>query len=53
MFLIVIDAHSKRLEVVQMGTCSAATTIQALRTLFSQFGIPESMVSNNGPQFVV
>ncbi len=52
MFFVVIDAHSKWLEVVPMGTCSASTTIQALRTLFSKFGIPESIVSDNGPQFV-
>ena len=51
-YLIVIDAHSKWLEVIPMGVCSATTTIQALRTLFAQFGIPESIVSDNGPQFV-
>ena len=52
MYLIVIDAHSKWLEVVPMGVCSALTTIQALRTLFAQFRIPEMIVSDNGPQFV-
>ena len=52
MFLVVIDAHSKWLEVIPMGVCSATTTIQALRTLFAQFGIPELIVSDNGPQFV-
>ena len=52
MYLVVIDAHSKWLEVVSMGVCSALTTIQALRTLFAQFRIPETIVSDNGPQFV-
>ena len=52
MYLIVIDAHSKWLEALPMGGCSALTTFQALRTLFAQFGIPETIVSNNGPQFV-
>ena len=35
-----------------MGVRSALTTIQALRTLFTQFGFPKTIVSDNGPQFV-
>ena len=52
MFLVVIDAHSKWIEVFPMATATALTTIQQLRQLFAQFGIPESSVSDNGPQFV-
>ena len=52
MYLIVIDVHTKLTEAVPMGVCSALTTIQALQTLFTQFGIPETTVSDNGPQFV-
>ena len=51
MFLIVIDAHSKWIEAFPMSTATAFTTIQRLRQLFAQFGIPESLVSDNGPQF--
>ena len=51
MYLIVIDAHSKWLEVLPMTTATALTTIQHLRTLFARFGVPESLVSDNGPQF--
>ena len=51
MFLIVIDAHSKWIEVLPMATATALTTIQQLRQLFAQFGIPESIVSDNGRQF--
>ena len=45
MFLIVIDAHSKWIEVFPMATATAMTTIQRLTQLFAQFGIPESIVS--------
>ena len=51
MYLIVVDAHSKWLEVLPMTTATALTTIQHLRTLFARFGVPESLVSDNGPQF--
>ena len=34
-----------------MKTVTAATIIRKLRQLFSQFGIPEVVVSDNGPQF--
>ena len=51
MFLIVIDAHSKWIEIFPMATATALTTIQRLRQLFAQFGISEFFVSDNGPQF--
>ena len=34
-----------------MTTASASATVQQLRQLFNQFGIPQSIVSDNGPQF--
>lgn len=51
MFLIVVDAHSKWLEVFPMKTATSETTICKLRTLFSQFGLPEHIVTDNGSQF--
>jgi len=35
-----------------MKTTTAAATIQELRKLFSTFGLPEQLVSDNRPQFV-
>ena len=52
MFLVVIDAHSKRLEVHPMPTITAQPTIQRLRTIFAQFGLPEGVVPDNGPTFI-
>ena len=51
MFLVVVDAHSKWLEIFPMKTATSETTIVALRRLFSQFGLPEHIVSDNGTQF--
>nr|XP_006817281.1 PREDICTED: uncharacterized protein K02A2.6-like [Saccoglossus kowalevskii] len=52
MFLVVIDAHSKWSEVVPTSTTTATKTIEILRTIFARFGIPETLVSDNGSQFV-
>ncbi|XP_064464404.1 uncharacterized protein K02A2.6-like isoform X3 [Ornithodoros turicata] len=52
MFLIVMDAHSKWPEVFIMGKTTTKHTIEKLHELFSRFGIPESFVTDNGPQFV-
>jgi len=50
-FLIVVDAHSKWPEVIEMKTTMASATIRELRQLFSSYGLPEQLVSDSGPQF--
>ena len=52
MFLKAIDAFSKWLEVVEMTSTTAAQTIKVLRSIFLNHGLPEEIVSDNGPQFV-
>ena len=42
--LVIIDVHSIR-------QATTATTLQALQTFFANFGLPEEIVSDNGPQF--
>eukprot|EP00079_Xenopus_tropicalis_P035743 XP_017949514.1 PREDICTED: uncharacterized protein K02A2.6-like [Xenopus tropicalis] len=52
MFFIIVDAHSKWPEVFGMKSTSTSYTIDILRTLFARTGIPEQIVSDNGPQFI-
>ncbi|XP_026142558.1 uncharacterized protein K02A2.6-like [Carassius auratus] len=52
MYLVVVDAHSKWPEVQLMTSTTAGRTIEVLRNLFSHYGLPEVLVSDNGPQFV-
>lgn len=49
--LIVIDAFSKWLEVFVLSTISSSATIDKLRGLFAQFGLPKTICSDNGGQF--
>ena len=44
MFLVVVDAHSKWPEVVQMSTTTANNTIKALRCLFAAYGLPRQLI---------
>lgn len=49
MYLLVIDAYSKFLEIVPMRSITASQTIGQLREIFSRFGLPYSVVTDNGP----
>ena len=51
MFLLLCDAHSKWPEIVEMTSITANKTIQELRKIFSSYGLPEQVVTDNGPQF--
>ena len=51
MFHIVIDAHSKWLEVLPMRNITATSTIAHLRKLFASYGFPDRTVTDNGPQY--
>ncbi|XP_055915041.1 uncharacterized protein K02A2.6-like [Eupeodes corollae] len=52
MWLICIDAYSKFPFVVPMKNSTTTTaTIQALTKIFTLEGLPETLVSDNGPQF--
>ncbi len=48
MFLIVVDSHSKWLEVVPMSSTSTEKTLDALRSLFASYGLLEQLVSDMG-----
>jgi len=50
-YLVVVDAHSKWLEVILMNKITSENTIEALLALFSHYGLCEEIVSDNGTQF--
>ncbi|XP_037567401.1 uncharacterized protein K02A2.6-like [Dermacentor silvarum] len=50
--LVVIDAFSKWIEAVPISTPSADETISCLRVMFATHGLPDVVVSDNGPAFV-
>ncbi|XP_029947498.1 uncharacterized protein K02A2.6-like [Salarias fasciatus] len=52
MLLVAVDAHSKWPEVAVMSNITSEKTIQTLREMFCRFGLPEQVVTDNGPSFV-
>lgn len=50
-FLLCVDAYSKWVEIVRTKSTTAVATISILRSLFARLGMPETLVSDNGPQF--
>ena len=51
MYLVVIDAYSKWMDVHIMKSTTSAATIEKLREIFATHGLPENIVSDNGPNF--
>lgn len=52
MFMIVVDAYSKWLEVFKMAQITSSATISRLRRLFASYGLPEQVVTDNATTFM-
>ena len=50
-YLILIDSHSKWIEVELITTTTSSKTIEVIRHWFASYGLPMELVSDNGPQF--
>ena len=51
MHLIIVDAHSKWLDIHPMLSITASKTIEKLRIVFANHGLPHKIVTDNGPSF--
>ena len=51
MALVLVDAFSRWPEVHLMSSTTATEVMKRLRRTFSQEGVPNTLVSDNGPQF--
>lgn len=51
MYLIMIDARTKWLEVFPVSSTSAANTLDKLNEVCARWGLPKQIVSDNGPPF--
>ena len=51
MYLIVVDAYSKWVEIAVTRTATSEATIEGLREMFATHGVPDELVSDNGSCF--
>jgi len=51
-YLMVTDTHSKWPEIIEMRSTTANRTVEELWKLCASYGLPEQIVSGNGPQFI-
>jgi len=52
MYLVAIDAHSKWIEAFNTTSATSSALIEELQPLFACFGLPETVVTDNGTCFV-
>ena len=45
------DYYSNFIEYNKMGMADSASVVSAMKTPFTQYGVPQIIVSDNGPQF--
>jgi hypothetical protein len=50
-FLLVVDYYSCFFEVAQLQSTTSNSVINKIKPMFARYGIPERVVSDNGPQY--
>ena len=50
-YLLTVDYYSKWPEIVKMTELTAKYAIAALKSQFAKYGIPDELITDNGPQY--
>ena len=51
MFLVLVDTNTKWVDIHVVNSSSAEVTIEKMRATFATLGLPQILVTDNGPQF--
>ena len=50
-YLLVVDYHSRYIEITHVNRPTTAEVVTHLKSLFARHGIPETLISDNRPQY--
>ena len=50
-YILIADYYSRYPEVIRLTSTTSASVISAMKSVFSQHGIPHTVVSDSGPRF--
>ena len=50
-YLIVVDYYSRYIETAKLSSTNSSDVIRHLKSIFARHGIPEVVMSDNGPQY--
>ena len=50
-YIVVVDYYSHYLEIAYVSGLTCRTVITKLKNIFARWGIPEILISDNGPPF--
>ena len=50
-YVLVVDYNSNYFEIAQLASTKSSTVIQHIKSIFARHGVPEIVISENGPQY--
>ena len=49
--MVISDYYSKYTEVARLNTTTSRSVIKEMKAVFARFGVPDTLITDNGPQF--
>ena len=50
-YIVVVDYFSRYPDVIKLSSTTSSSIVSALKSIFSRHGVPQVLVSDNGPQY--